>query len=519
MSLNISSALSAANLANSASAHYLLAWCKSLTNVNKIAGLCQNDKLLSSINIDDEANSFKEILKTMLWTQYQTDSKQIFETLWEMIKREAKYADKYYVIYTAYPKKNEEIYLNICLDQFIKKQIKDIDTCLISKVYRADKDLIFSSLEDAFKNYIYTNKFINDHDKIMTDQFLSANLTIFGNKKTAESSMDRFLSSTKHDIDIEKYLPKLSNLDAPEKVINKLKAIANQNTAIMRQIFIRKEIAPNVGYVSTYYGYPFYSQFIDVKKDTSNTLANFQKGIYKPKEGGPFFDLTAKQARSVLSINQVSELQKLKSKFNDNDKILPAPDLFKIGTPDDKDVQFRIMYIPKYFLSDDILTFDSNYYPNQFAQEIKPDLNQPFTCPTVEEIIGNPAYNTQLSFFIKGNDSTPDFKVFNTFYDRHSTLGKLVFQSITLSEELGSPAMSCNYDYQPTSPSALSKTLNTPRITAVASTDSFNKLKTKIHKCTGNPSQIEGRKDPKYNTYLSPNNNPKETVIKCGKLF
>jgi len=280
----------------------------------------------------DISDSFlTKVVKNFLSSQsalelYKNKIDESLPLINKLINREADFANDYYVFYSSYDKENEKNYIDKCLERGLERISSD--HCLKTKelTYIEDlKNMKYKTLKELFDKYLFTTEFKSDHDAELKNYLGSYNLSLFGNTSNAESTLERFFKDPQKIIlDMSKY----KNVNPP--IITKLRALEAQKYPVLNQIFVRKNIAPELGYISFPFGYPLYNSFQALEEETKKTLNNFQIGKYEEIKESNKFVISQKQVDSMVP----------------NERSRPAKDYFSVKP---WDIQFRMMYIPELF--------------------------------------------------------------------------------------------------------------------------------------------------------------------------
>lgn len=296
---------------------------------NEVEELLANQQLLLACGkVFQSEEQIKNLVTAFLnsSTFFGTDlDESTWEMFWEMIKREAKYSDDYYVMYTAHSKDTEMRILNHHLDDSPVDHLCS-KRCFTNKVFRKANELEFKSLEEAYKKHLFTPDFISDHSEIMNNHFLCTNLTLFGNCNNAESTMERFWKQ--YDI---------SNICASTNLAltSKIKNLAAQKYGVLEQIFIRKDVATQLGYISAPFGFPLANDPDQTTKSSMDILNAFQQQTK--------IDLDAMNNKYMLSEVQLKSIGHMTSKSMSTQEYLKEHSL------EFKDLQYRLMYIPELY--------------------------------------------------------------------------------------------------------------------------------------------------------------------------
>lgn len=315
------------------------------------------ENLLSMGNVFQSEEKIKNLISLFLQDSLHIDKLDDSEgqIFWEMIKRETKYSDNYYVMYTAHGKDEEIRMLNSHIEETPANHICSQE-CFTKKVFRKMDQLEFKSLEEAYKKHIFTPNFISDHQPIIGNHFICTNLTLFGNVKSAESTITRFWNN--HHI--SKACPS-DNL-AIKARFDKLK---DQKHGVLEQIFIRKDVADKLGYLSAPYGLPLSSNPEELGKSSINALNAFQQGNE--------IDLDKFDSKYIMNREQI-----ITSTSDRSLNSMSTQDYLRRQKIDFKDLQYRLMYIPElYNDKSSVLVFsntlDNNHVDNEIVRAV---LNQ-----------------------------------------------------------------------------------------------------------------------------------------------
>lgn len=284
-------------------------------------------KLKSDILLLGNAPQSEGKIKSMaafVFKRPLTDSE--WKTLWPMIQREAKYSEDYYVMYTAHDKGIEAKIINHHINDSPPEHVCGKE-CFTKKTFRKVDELEFKTLKEAYEKHIFTKSFSNDHDKKIIDHFLCMNLSLFANLNNAESTMERFLSN--HSIS---YIPP-SGSDALNA---KIKSLQEQERQVLEQIFIKKDVATELGYVSAPYGFPLSSNPANLEKSTPNILNAYQEGNE--------VDLNAMDSKYMMSAEQATI-----SGSKGISKPISTQDYIKDMSISPNNLQYRLMYIPELY--------------------------------------------------------------------------------------------------------------------------------------------------------------------------
>lgn len=294
----------------------------------------------------------------------QPISDATLEIFLTMIKREAEHSDKYYVMYTGHDKDVEV--------RMINNHRKDsspghecCNECFTNKTFRKKSKLESSTLEEAYKKHIFNENFVDDHSKDFINHFICLNLTLFANITSAESTMQRFLHTHK----ITKQCPS-DNLIIKTKIKN----LEQKDHNVIEQIFIRKDVATQLGYASAPYGFP-------LTKD-SDTQSVSSLEILNAMQQGHEVDLNTMESKYTLNERQ------RKVHYSDSDSAtVTTQDYCKRNNIGSSDIQFRLMYIPElYNDKSSVLVFSTTDDPDVNCDTIRTVMNQEVSSPLTSSV-------------------------------------------------------------------------------------------------------------------------------------
>lgn len=290
----------------------------------------------------------KSLIKAYFQINHSDLEEGAWKVFWPMIEREAKYSNDYYVTYTAHDKETELKMLNNHIKDSIPGHTCNKE-CFSKKTFRSISDLKHNSLEESFSKHIFCKaEFTTDHSPMMKTHFLSTNLSLFSNKMTAESTLSRALSRQK----VEQIFPASDNRALDDKIKN----IYNIETGILEQIFIRKDVATKLGYVSAPYGMPLSSNSDVVKESTVQILDAMQQNKK--------VDLNAIDSPYIIGTNQLEKMgERIGTPETSTQNFLKSTEF--------KDLQFRLMVLPELFNDgSSVLVFSDTLEGNQLDNKM-----------------------------------------------------------------------------------------------------------------------------------------------------
>ena len=313
---------------------------------NSLKNVYEEKELLASLgNVFQSEEQIRNLIAVFLkMSRFKNLDDATWKIIWPMIEREARYSDDYYVMYTAHDKDTE---IRI-IDHHIKGSGDNhvcSKECFTKKVFREIGKLEYNSLEEAFKKHIFTPAFTSDHTAEMTNHFLCANLSLFGNFGNTESTISRFWD--------HREISKIS-LPSDNPVLEaKIQTLQDQRHGVLEQALIRKDVATKLGYISAAFGYPLSSDPNIIEKSTISVLDAVQDGAK--------FDLKAMDSKYMVSPKQLK-----KSKGDDYSTPMSIEDY--LGSTD---LQFRLMNIPELFNDNSsVLLFSNTLDDNQVNGKI-----------------------------------------------------------------------------------------------------------------------------------------------------